>query len=128
MPQLRLTDEGEQYKHDFETEMQDSSCSCHISPPCAFCLHPGNPANLDANDSLWEPDTLPIQATVSVAPDPPSPSRYIGDAVYANYDGYQIWLRTGSHQSTESLIALDPNVLVALCEYAWECDMIVRKR
>lgn len=42
--------------------------------------------------------------------------KYLGDGVYASYDGYQIWLRTpregGWHE-----IALEPPVLEALDEY-----------
>lgn len=38
---------------------------------------------------------------------------YIGDGVYASFDGYQVWLRTpredGNHE-----IALEPPVLAAL--------------
>lgn len=38
---------------------------------------------------------------------------YIGDGVYASFDGYQVWLRTpregGNHE-----IALEPSVLAAL--------------
>lgn len=42
---------------------------------------------------------------------------YLGDGVYASYDGYQIWLRLGSHTS-ERLVALDPQVMLALRNYA----------
>ena len=41
---------------------------------------------------------------------------YLGDAVYASFDGYHIWLKTedGNHQR----IALEPSVYFALREYA----------
>lgn len=41
---------------------------------------------------------------------------YLGDAVYASYDGYHIWLRTGDGNNQR--IALDPDVLAALFRYA----------
>lgn len=42
---------------------------------------------------------------------------YLGDGVYASYDGYHIWLRTGSHENPEGQIALDPSVYHALVQY-----------
>lgn len=41
---------------------------------------------------------------------------YLGDGVYAKFDGYQIWLMLNSHDS-EPLIALEPDVLAALNEF-----------
>lgn len=41
---------------------------------------------------------------------------YLGDGVYASWDGWQIWLRTGSHTS-EHGIALEPAVFAALVKY-----------
>lgn len=41
---------------------------------------------------------------------------YLGDGVYASFDGYYIWLRTGSHLNPEA-IALDPSVFAALLRY-----------
>lgn len=40
---------------------------------------------------------------------------YLGDAVYASFDGYQIWLRTGDGQNQR--IALEPGVLSALFQF-----------
>ena len=42
--------------------------------------------------------------------------KYLGDAVYASFDGYQIWLRTSD--SNNQRIALAPEVFNALVEYA----------
>ena len=42
---------------------------------------------------------------------------YLGDAVYASNDGYQVWLHLNSHDSAP-LIALEPSVMYALVEYA----------
>lgn len=38
---------------------------------------------------------------------------YLGDAVYASFDGYHIWLTTGNNQR----IALEPPVFRALISY-----------
>ena len=40
---------------------------------------------------------------------------YLGDAVYASFDGHQIWLRTGD--GNDNRIALEPPVIDALFEY-----------
>jgi hypothetical protein len=42
--------------------------------------------------------------------------KYLGDAVYASFDGYQIWLETRDRQRMR--IALEPNVYTALVRYA----------
>jgi len=42
--------------------------------------------------------------------------RYLGDAVYASFDGYQVWLHLNDHL-TPPLIALEPAVLTALVLY-----------
>ncbi|WP_353247298.1 hypothetical protein [Limnohabitans sp.] len=41
---------------------------------------------------------------------------YLGDGVYASYDGYQIWLAVNHH--TNKQIALEPSVMRALLVYA----------
>lgn len=41
--------------------------------------------------------------------------RYLGDAVYASFDGYHIWLRTGD--GNDQRIALEPSVYDALLKY-----------
>lgn len=40
---------------------------------------------------------------------------YLGDGVYASYDGYHIWLAVNDH--TNKVVALEPNVLNALDKY-----------
>ena len=40
---------------------------------------------------------------------------YLGDAVYASFDGYQIWLRTGDGNNQR--IALKPLVFLNLLEF-----------
>jgi len=39
---------------------------------------------------------------------------YLGDAVYASFDGYHIWLKTSNGITTTNQIALEPGVLDAL--------------
>lgn len=50
------------------------------------------------------------------ADQPPPEPRYIGDGVYASFDGFQIWLGL---EAGQQLIALDPFVLAALNDY-WQ--------
>lgn len=44
---------------------------------------------------------------------------YLGDGVYAHFDGWYVWLTTGSHLSGEAdnKIALEPAVLLSLERY-----------
>ena len=42
---------------------------------------------------------------------------YLGDAVYAEYDGYQIWLSTSNGIYDTNRIALEPNVQQKLIDY-----------
>lgn len=44
------------------------------------------------------------------------PDSYLGDAVYASFDGYHIWLKTGDGNNQQ--IALEPSVYFALRNYA----------
>lgn len=44
------------------------------------------------------------------------PPEYLGDAVYASFDGYHIWLKTGD--GNDQQIALEPGVYAALRQYA----------
>lgn len=39
---------------------------------------------------------------------------YMGDGVYAKYDGFSIWLRTGSHIEPTNEICLEPSVINSL--------------
>lgn len=39
----------------FDNLFADDGCTCHLGhPPCSFCIHPGNPANLDEDERAWE--------------------------------------------------------------------------
>ena len=41
---------------------------------------------------------------------------YLGDGVYASFDGYQIWLAVNHHENKQ--VALEPKVMAALLVYA----------
>jgi len=40
---------------------------------------------------------------------------YLGDGVYASFDGFQIWLAVNHHEN--KVLALEPSVFARLCEY-----------
>jgi hypothetical protein len=42
--------------------------------------------------------------------------QYLGDGVYASFDGYQIWLAANHHEN--KVVALEPGVFVNLLRYA----------
>jgi len=46
---------------------------------------------------------------------------YIGDGVYAQFDGYHIWLYTSNGIEQSDKIALEPEVLANLNNFAKEC-------
>lgn len=51
-------------------------------------------------------------------PEPPNPNkRYLGDGVYAEYDGYYLWLTTSNGIYDTNKIALDNDVLHAFLKY-----------
>ena len=43
---------------------------------------------------------------------------YLGDGVYASFDGYQIWLRVDREFGHVEQIALEPDVIIQLTAYA----------
>lgn len=49
----RLTEAAQQDRDAYERLDSRLGCSCHISPPCTICTHPGNPLNQE-DDSFWE--------------------------------------------------------------------------
>lgn len=57
--------------------------------------------------------------TVDVTPKPEIEPSYLGDGVYAKFDGYHIWLWLQSGER----IALEPDVFFALKQYAKRCEM-----
>lgn len=48
---------------------------------------------------------------------------YLGDGVYASYDGYAIWLAVNHHENKQ--VALEPAVMVALLRFA---DKVLGKK
>ena len=52
-----LTPEAQAERDDFQAEYgYDGNCSCHISPPCNSCIHPGNPRNQEEDEAAWVAD------------------------------------------------------------------------
>ena len=51
---------------------------------------------------------------------PNSDDSYLGDGVYASYDGFQVWLAANHHEN--KVIALEPVVWVALQRYVAELN------
>jgi len=45
---------------------------------------------------------------------------YLGDGVYASFDGFQIWLAVGDH--TNNIVALEPAVMKELIKYKESID------
>ena len=43
--------------------------------------------------------------------------KYLGDGVYASFDGYHVWLETSDGLSITNKIALEPSVIEWLNEY-----------
>lgn len=46
----RLTEEAEKDRLEFEAKYDEGNCTCHISPPCGSCTHPGNPLNQEGDE------------------------------------------------------------------------------
>lgn len=53
-------------------------------------------------------------------------TRYLGDGVYAEHDGHQVWLYTGEGPG-ESRIALEPHVWQRLVQYVAEIDSVTKR-
>jgi hypothetical protein len=51
---------------------------------------------------------------------------YLGDAVFASFDGYQVWLRTSDGNNNQ--IALEPPVLAALFAYVDDIKRVYAER
>lgn len=62
-----LTPEAQADRDDFERYAREhGGCSCHISPPCGYCSHPGNPLCQD-DESCWIEERFPaIGSTVRI--------------------------------------------------------------
>jgi hypothetical protein len=60
-----LTTDAQADRDNFDNEYGfTGNCSCHLSPPCGSCTHPGNPDNQKDDPECWmlaadvEPDAL----------------------------------------------------------------------
>jgi len=52
-PDMVLTDEAQNDYDDFNSRFE--GCTCFLGhPPCGFCAHPGNPLNLNEDESAWK--------------------------------------------------------------------------
>ena len=49
--------------------------------------------------------------------------RYLGDGVYAEYDGFQVWLKVEGFNA-DNRIAIEPTVFDALCRYYAEIGVV----
>jgi len=49
-----LTKEAQEDRDSFDNYAEYYCCSCHISPPCTYCTHPGNPLNQEEDEDAWE--------------------------------------------------------------------------
>lgn len=52
--------------------------------------------------------------------------RYLGDGVYAIYNGYGIWLHANDDREPTDRIFLEPEVLVMLNRFAVDCAQMVK--
>lgn len=54
-----LTAEAQADRDDFDRNHDRDCCSCHLSPPCGFCTHPGNPLNQEEDDNCFVEPAAP---------------------------------------------------------------------
>lgn len=50
----QLTPAAQEDRAEFERYADHHGCSCHLTPPCDYCTHPGNPLNQNEDDDAWE--------------------------------------------------------------------------
>jgi hypothetical protein len=55
MVERELTEAAQDDREMFEAHYHGEGCTCFISPPCSWCLHPGNPRNQEEDDECWMP-------------------------------------------------------------------------
>lgn len=53
-----LTPDAQVERDEFDLYLKDAGCTCFISPPCGYCVHPGNPLNQEESDECWMPITI----------------------------------------------------------------------
>lgn len=52
-PERVLAEDAQADRDSFEANYGSGNCSCHLSPPCSSCTHPGNPLNQEDDESCW---------------------------------------------------------------------------
>lgn len=55
--------------YDFIRSYKDYGCSCHLNPPCCYCTHEGNPANLEEDCTAWV-EVLVTESSLHLYSDP----------------------------------------------------------
>ena len=50
---VTLKPDAEAEYWEWDSKHGDRGCTCFVSPPCGSCTHPGNPSNLEEDDSAW---------------------------------------------------------------------------
>ena len=55
------------------------------------------------------------------------PKEYLGDGVYAIFDGYGIWLHANDHKNPTDKVYLDPYVLETLNRFYKRCIDMPKK-
>ena len=50
-------------------------------------------------------------------PDSIKDAAYLGDGLYAKYDGYQVWLLASDGETVTDRVALDPDTLASFHEF-----------
>lgn len=58
----------------------------------------------------------------------PETTTYLGDGVYASFDGFDIWIWKSNGVDQSAKIALEPAVLAHLNKFAEECHTEARLR
>jgi hypothetical protein len=53
-------------------------------------------------------------------------NEYLGDGVYASFDGYQIWLAANHHNN--KVIAIEPSVYERLVKYKEKIDKMIKNK
>jgi hypothetical protein len=54
---------------------------------------------------------------IDVSPQPSAPREYLGDGLYAEFDGWQIRLFAHSGVNSTNVVFLEPDVLAAFLRY-----------
>lgn len=98
--------------------VQISTSECNRDIVC-YCLHEDGTLSLRYHTTgEWETIALPAPlAPIEPAPAPPPIDlEYLGDGVYAYFDGYHTWLRTERDGRVHE-IALEPAMAAQVLEY-----------